>query len=52
MTISFATSRETEYALAYIKTKFFHFLVGIRKTAQNDTKGVYRFVTLQDFTRA
>ena len=48
----FATRQEAENALRYIETKFFHFLVGIRKTSQNGAKGVYRFVPLQDFTRA
>ena len=43
---------KAENALRYIETKFFHFLVGIRKTSQNGAKGVYRFVPLQDFTRA
>lgn len=47
----FATRQEAENALRYIETKFFHFLVGIRKTSQNGAKGVYRFVPLQDFSR-
>ncbi len=47
----FKTREEAENALAYVETKFFHFLVGIRKTSQNGAKGVYGYVPLQDFSR-
>lgn len=47
----FKTREEAEHALGYVETKFFHFLVGIRKTSQNGAKGVYGYVPLQDFSR-
>ena len=40
---------EMENAMSYIKTKFFRFLVGIRKTTQRVTKDTYSFVPLLSF---
>ncbi len=37
--------------IKYIKTKFFRFLVSIKKKTQNGPRGVYQFVPLQDFTK-
>ncbi|MBO5499957.1 MAG: Eco57I restriction-modification methylase domain-containing protein [Bacteroidales bacterium] len=34
----------------YIKTKFFRFLVLLKKNTQNAARGVYEFVPLQDFS--
>ena len=34
---------------SYINTKFFHFLVGLKKITQDATKSVYQFVPMQDF---
>lgn len=34
----------------YIKTKFFRFLVSVKKRTQNGARAVYQFVPLQDFT--
>lgn len=36
---------------SYISTKFFRFLVLLKKTTQNAPKGVYQFVPLQDFSK-
>lgn len=36
---------------AYIQTKFFHFLMGLKKITQHTTFKVYEFVPLQDFSR-
>lgn len=38
-------------AITYIKTKFFHFMVGLKKNTQHSTKSVYQFVPLQDFSK-
>ena len=34
-----------------MKTKFFRFLVMLKKNTQNGTRGVYQFVPLQDFSK-
>ena len=36
--------------MTYIKTKFFRFMVLLKKNTQNAAKGVYSFVPLQDFS--
>lgn len=41
---------EAENVCAYIRTKFFHFLLGIRKITQHTTAKVYGFVPVQDFS--
>ncbi|MBQ4470310.1 MAG: Eco57I restriction-modification methylase domain-containing protein [Synergistaceae bacterium] len=38
--------------ISYITTKFFRFLVMLRKPTQHATKSVYEFVPMQDFTRS
>jgi len=38
-----------ENAISYIKTRFFRFLVLLKKNTQNSPRGVYTFVPLQDF---
>lgn len=38
--------------ISYIATKFFRFLVMLRKPTQHATKSVYEFVPLQDFSRS
>lgn len=35
--------------ISYIRTKFFRYLVSIKKKTQNGPRGVYQFVPLQDF---
>ena len=37
--------------ISYIKTRFFRYLVSIRKRTQNGPRGVYQFVPLQDFSK-
>lgn len=36
--------------ISYINTKFFRYLVSIKKKTQNGPRGVYQFVPLQDFS--
>jgi len=43
------TKTECENIISYIKTKFFRYLVSIKKKTQNGPRGVYQFVPLQDF---
>ena len=47
----FRDKRECENVISYITTKFFRFLVLLRKNSQNAAKGVYRLVPMQDFSK-
>ena len=42
---------EATNAISYIKTKFFHFMLGLKKNTQHTTKSVYQFVPMQDFSK-
>ena len=48
---SFDNRETAENVISYIKTKFFRFLVMLKKTTQNGTRQVYQFVPMQDFTK-
>ena len=37
-------------AFTYSQTKFFHFLLGLKKITQHTTRAVYSFIPLQDFS--
>lgn len=41
---------ECENIISYIKTRFFRYLVSIKKKTQNGPRDVYQFVPLQDFS--
>lgn len=43
------TKKQCENIIGYIKTRFFRYLVSIKKKTQNGPRGVYQFVPLQDF---
>lgn len=44
-------SEKTMYnVLSYIQTKFFHFMVSLKKITQEARRGVYEFVPMQDFS--
>lgn len=45
----FNSKKTCENVISYINTKFFHFLVGLKKITQHTTKRVYEFVPMQDF---
>jgi site-specific DNA-methyltransferase (adenine-specific) len=45
----YQTKKQAENAISYIKTKFFRFLVLLRKNTQHAARGVYEFVPAQDF---
>ena len=48
----FNTKEETLNCESYIKTKFFHFMLGLKKNTQHTTKLVYQFVPMQDFSKS
>lgn len=43
---------EAENVMSYINTKFFHFMLGIKKITQHTTIKVYEFVPMQDFSKS
>ena len=47
----FVTKKETENVISYIKTRFFRFLVLLKKDTQHAAKSVYQLVPLQDFSK-
>jgi site-specific DNA-methyltransferase (adenine-specific) len=47
----FKSKEECENAITYIKTKFFRYLVLIKKKTQNVTRELFQFVPLQDFSK-
>ena len=46
----FENTNECENVMSYIRTKFFRFLVLLRKNTQHATSKVYQFVPLQEFS--
>lgn len=40
-----------ENIISYINTKFFHFLLGLKKITQHTTSKTYSFIPLQDFSK-
>lgn len=48
----FASSNEAKNVLSYIQTRFFRFLVSLKKISQHATSKVYSFVPIQDFSRS
>ena len=47
----FASQKECENVISYIRTRFFRFLVLLKKPSQNATRKVYSFVPIQDFSK-
>lgn len=45
----FKSKQVLKNALTYIETKFFHFMVSLKKITQEARRGVYEFVPMQDF---
>ncbi|MBQ6263972.1 MAG: Eco57I restriction-modification methylase domain-containing protein [Clostridia bacterium] len=45
------TKEQCQNIITYIYTRFFRYLVSIKKKTQNGPRGVYQFVPLQDFTK-
>ena len=46
------TKEECLNVMSYITTKFFRFLVRVKKFTQDAPKGVYQFVPMQDFNKS
>lgn len=47
----FDSKFEAENVYSYIRTKFFHFLLGMSKVTQDATSKVYEFIPMQDFSK-
>lgn len=45
------TEEEANNITSYISTKFFHFMLGLKKITQHTTSKTYEFVPIQDFTK-
>ena len=45
------TEQQCKNIISYISTKFFRYLVSIKKKTQNGPRGVYQFVPMQDFNK-
>jgi len=45
------TEVQCDNIITYIRTKFFRYLVSIKKKTQNGPRSVYQFVPLQDFSK-
>ncbi len=45
------SEQEAKNVCAYINTKFFHFMIGLKKITQHTTTKVYEFVPAQDFSK-
>lgn len=48
----FDNQKIVENVMSYISTKFFHFLVTLKKITQDTTKSVYDFVPIQNFNES
>jgi site-specific DNA-methyltransferase (adenine-specific) len=48
----YQTKKQAEDTIGYIKTKFFRFLVLLRKNTQHAARGVYEFVPVQNFNES
>lgn len=46
------SKQECKNIISYIQTRFFRYLVSIKKKTQNGPRGVYQFVPLQDFSKS
>lgn len=47
----FRDKQRCENVISYINTKFFHFMLGLKKNTQDAMRGVYEFVPMQDFSK-
>lgn len=47
----FEDKNVAENLISYVKTKFFHFMLGLKKITQHTTAKTYSFVPLQDFSK-
>lgn len=47
----FGSEKECKNVMSYIATRFFRFMVLLKKNSQNAAKGVYELVPMQDFSK-
>lgn len=47
----FSSEVEADNVISYVNTKFFHFLLGLKKITQHTTSKTYSFVPIQDFSK-
>ena len=47
----FKTEEEAKNVMSYIDTKFFHFLLTLKKNTQDCLSGAFEFIPLQDFSK-
>lgn len=48
----FESESAMTHAAGYLNTKFFHFLISLKKITQETRRGVYQFVPIQDFSES
>lgn len=48
----YKSEREAKNVVSYIQTKFFHFLLGLKKNTQHTTRSTYTFIPIQDFSES
>lgn len=48
----YRSQKEAKNVVSYIHTKFFHFLLGLRKNTQHTTRNTYSFIPMQDFSES
>lgn len=48
----FENKEQAENAITFIKTKFFHFMLGIKKITQDAMRGTYMLTPLEDFNES
>ncbi|WP_017805488.1 Eco57I restriction-modification methylase domain-containing protein [Avibacterium paragallinarum] len=48
----FNDEQTAKNVISYIQTKFFHFMLTLKKNTQDATKKVYEFIPMQDFTQS
>ncbi len=46
------TKKQCENIISYIQTKFFRYVVSIKKKTQDNPRGVFQFVPLQDWSKS
>jgi len=46
----YKSEKEAKNVVSYIRTRFFHFLLGLKKNTQHTTRSTYDFIPMQDFS--
>ena len=48
----FKSKTEAENVMSYFNTRFFHFLLSLKKVSQDTAQGCYEFIPMQDFSKS